>query len=140
MVEYETFNFGVAGSSPAGPTRKNFMPKLKIEEVARITYEACRAIRIAQGKNDRLHWEDVSEFYRNLHIEGVKWALNHPTTDPIDAHDKWMSFMIEAEKQNDENVKHLMVPFQELDLYEQAKDVLFMQIVNGLRDYTDVNS
>ncbi len=113
--------------------------QMKIEEVARITYEALLAVRIMQGKESRQHWENASEFHRNVHIDGVRWCLDNPTTDPVEAHDKWIDLMIRGGRQDDEDVKHLMVPFSELDAYEQIKDILFLQIVNSMRSYIERN-
>lgn len=87
------------------------MTDKRIEDIAKVCYEANRVLCSSMGEEGQKLWEEAEEEQRKSKIEGVVLRLGNP--DELTAAQK--------------------VPFDELALDEKKKYVLFQSIVNLLR-------
>lgn len=111
---------------------------MKIEDIAAVCHKANRALCIALGDTSQPPWVGAPEWQRNSAINGVKFHLESPGASPSQSHDNWL-VQKEAEgwiygetKDADAKVHPCMVPFDQLPVEQQAKDVLFKNIVHAL--------
>lgn len=106
------------------------MPQLHVIDVARICHETNRAYRKFLGESDSGAWGDVAEEKRQSAIRGVQFAIDNPRLTPGQSHDRWMEEAVNAGHIN-------MKPFHELDSEQQAKDAIFLGVVNACRPFLE---
>lgn len=110
-----------------------------VNMIARVAYEANRGWCEANGDFSQPLWENAPEWQKSSAEDGVRFHLENPDVGADASHNNWL-----AHKQSEgwtygpvkdpENKKHpCMVPFESLDLTQQAKDRLFRAIVHALR-------
>lgn len=106
------------------------------EACARAAHEVNRAYCIALGDDSQPSWESAPEWQKSSAINGVKGALAGNT--PEQSHESWL-----AEKtatgwkygavKNAETKEHpCFVPYDQLPLAQQAKDLLFTTTVKTM--------
>jgi hypothetical protein len=111
------------------------------EQIARTCYNVNREIRLALGEDKQLapSWEDAPEWQRITVRDGVQAVLDGRITEAGQSHQNWLDM-----KEKDgwkygpvrdvEKGEHpCMLPFDELPLEQQLKDVLFLNIVQALQ-------
>jgi hypothetical protein len=113
---------------------------LAVEQIARVCHEANRAYCAALGDDSQPAWEDAPEWQRLSAINGVTMHLDNRRAGPEASHNAWMKEKQETgwkygPVKNPEAKEHpCMVPFEQLPPEQQAKDVLFRNVVHALAD------
>lgn len=116
-------------------TRKPRSPRF-VEKIAMVCHEANRAWCIANGDSSQPLWTEAPDWQRDSALIGVRGVLAGNT--PEQSHESWL-----AVKRADgwrhgpvkcpETKQHpCMVPYDELPPEQQAKDHLFVAVVNAL--------
>lgn len=110
---------------------------MKVEDIARVTHEANRAIQIATGDPAvSPHWEEAPEWQRNSAVDGVEKALAGATPEQL--HESWCDFKradgwVHGPVKNEALRTHpCLVPYAELPEDQRAKDAVFAAIVTAL--------
>jgi RyR domain-containing protein len=113
------------------------------KQVAVICHEANRALCIANGDNSQVHWDEAPAWQQNSAVDGVRGIHEGTIKTPQQSHQNWYTGKL-AEgwaygpvKDPEKKLHPCMVPFRELPLNQQAKDVLFFAIVTSLIDVID---
>lgn len=111
---------------------------MTIEQAAEITHELNRAYCHAIGDDSQLPWSDAPEWQKESAVNGVRFHLtgNH---DAEASHNAWLEkkkldgWVWGPEKNADTKEHPCMVPFFDLPLEQQVKDLLFSRTVASLR-------
>jgi len=113
--------------------------KLTIERVAELCHgvnaEYCRAI----GDSSQPSWEHAPQWQKDSAIDGVKFRLRYPDSDPSQSHNNWMNKKLDEGwtrgpvKDPVKKEHPCMVPFYELPPEQKAKDYLFCVVIEVLR-------
>lgn len=109
-----------------------------IEEIAKVCHEANRAYCESTGDFSQVAWENAPEWQKLSAIKGVEFALNG-NLDPIAQHDSWSKeklidgWVYGPVKDAEKKTHPCLVPYHQLPLAQQKKDLLFVAIVNALR-------
>lgn len=118
-----------------------FFTQREIAEIAAICHEANRAYCITLGDNSQLSWDEAPSWQRDSAILGVEFHVANPYAGPEASHESWMKQKLDESwvygpVKNPETKEHpCLVPFNELPLEQQRKDVLFRAIVHAFLDY-----
>jgi RyR domain len=102
--------------------------------VAAICHEANRAYCLGLGDATQPMWVNAPGWQRDSAIAGVKFHLENPDAAPSHSHECWLAEKEAAgwkwgpEKDPEKKEHPCMVPFHELPLHQQHKDVLFSSI------------
>lgn len=114
------------------------MKMLTTEDIARVCHEANREYCARLGDNSQLPWDMAPEWQRRSAVNGVQFHIGNPGSSASASHESWL-----AEKEQDgwkygpvkdpEKKEHpCFVPFNQLPIEQQRKDVLFSSIVRAL--------
>jgi len=113
---------------------------MKIEDIAKVCHETNRAYCEAIGEPvAQPSWEDAPEWQRTSAINGVQFHLANPDAKPSHSHESWLAEKAAAgwkfgHVKDAEKKEHpCFVPYEELPAAQQAKDALFIGVVNALR-------
>lgn len=110
---------------------------MEIESIAKVCYEADRAVRLEMG-GKREPWNEAKQDVKDEYFENVRYMLANPKAGPTEYHDAWMVKM-EAMgwKEGPKNARNKtipdMVPFRRLPVLKKARIVLFMSVFNALK-------
>ena len=107
-------------------------------KIAKVAHEANRAYCETLGDNSQPSWFDALLWQKDFAMNGVRAIFDGTVTRPEEAHENWLK-----EKENDgwvfgetkdpEKKTHpCMLPFSDLPEEQQAKDLLFFDIVTTL--------
>ncbi len=109
----------------------------RILECAEAAHEVNRAFCKALGDLTQKPWAEASSWQKESAVEGVNRVLSGDT-DPSSAHRSWMKSKIDGGWKlgpvKDETKKEhpSLVPFEQLSLWERAKDLLFVTTVEAV--------
>jgi len=110
---------------------------MQVNEIARVTHEANRALQIIQGDPaPSPHWDDAPEWQTSSALEGVTHAIDGMT--PEQMHESWCEFkradgwIFGDVKDVDSKTHPCLVPYADLPVDQQLKDHLFSAIVRVL--------
>ncbi len=110
---------------------------ITIADIARIAHEANRAMQIVQGDPaPSPTWEYAPEWQRGASIDSVRKAF--AGISPKQMHDEWCDFKYRAGwvygpvKDADAKTHPCLVPYDDLDDGQKAKDAVFVAIVAAL--------
>lgn len=115
------------------------MSRIKIQEAAKVCHEVNRAYCASLGDRSQLPWAAAPDWQRDSAIKGVEFHLKDPEAGPAGSHKSWL-----AEKEANgwkygpvkdaEKKEHpCFVPYEELSRAQQAKDALFVAVIDALR-------
>lgn len=116
-----------------------------IEQVARICHQANKALCEANGDTSQVHWEDAPEWQRQSAISGVCFHMVRPGAGPEASHENWMAKKLAEgwtygpEKDPERKQHPLLVAFEDLPPHQQAKDMLFSNVVASVRNLIATN-
>jgi hypothetical protein len=110
---------------------------MKITEIAKVCHEANRAYCACLGDKSQLPWIDAPEWQRQSAMTGVRFIIDNPSAGPSASHDSWL-----AEKERDgwkygpvkdagKKEHPCYVSYDELPVYQKAKDYIFGAIVRA---------
>jgi hypothetical protein len=113
------------------------MTESEIEDVAAACHEINRAYCRLIGDNTQVSWKNAPEWQRTSAINGVKFHLANPNSQPSDSHESWSKEKVAdgwsfgpvkdpAKKQHP-----CLVPFSNLPLHQQMKDFIFLSTVRA---------
>ena len=112
---------------------------MTLQEAAKVCHEANRALCEALGDTSQTAWDDAPMWQKESAINGVVFNLGNPTAPASASHDNWL-----AEKKRDgwkhgpvkdaDKKEHpCFVPYGDLPVEQQTKDVLFKAIVGAFK-------
>jgi hypothetical protein len=106
--------------------------------VAMVCHQANKAWCEANGDHSQPNWEDAPEWQKESAINGLKYRVENPGSGHDAMHNNWMKekvadgWVYGSVKNPDTKIHPCIVPFEELPLFQQQKDVLFSSIVDAL--------
>lgn len=115
---------------------------MKAEEIARVCHEVNRAYCLSIGDDSQLPWEAAPDWARASAVNGVRFHLDHPQSNPSDSHDNWLKEKLATgwkfgPVKDPEKKEHpCCVPYEELPASQRTKDFLFLAVVRGLQSET----
>lgn len=108
-------------------------------DVARVVHEALTAIQVIHSDPaPSPHWDDATPDTQESCIEGVRDAMSANT--PEELHDGWCEHLrrrgwVYGDRKDASAKTHpCLVPFDELDPYQQVKSRVFVAIVKAIRE------
>lgn len=111
---------------------------MNIEKIAKVAHEANRAYCESIGDNSQIPWGRAPDWQRESAIDGVKFHLNNPDSQPQDSHENWLKLKF-AEGWKYGEVKAVgkkehpcCVPYDELPIEQRVKDSIFLGIVRAM--------
>ena len=72
------------------PTKGKMETTPQIENIARICHDTNRAYCATLGDDSQMPWCDAPDWQRTSAINGVKFHLEHPDSQPEDSHNNWL--------------------------------------------------
>jgi len=114
---------------------------LSIEDVARITHEANRALCQTLGDQSQPQWDDAPAWQRDSAIKGVTFRLDNPHATPEMMHESWLEqkraegWVYGRVKDPDAKMHPCFRPYEELPITQKIKDHLFGGIVEICRPF-----
>jgi hypothetical protein len=112
-----------------------------LEQIAEICHETNRAYCAMLGDTSQTAWKDASEHLRQSVIDGVKYALVNPGAAPSANHENWRKFKLGQGwkfgpiKDSEKKEHPCLMPFKDLPISDQIKDILFQNVVRSFRNY-----
>ena len=112
---------------------------MTIEQIAQVAHEANRAYCQTLGDASQPEWEDAPDWQRKSVVNGVKFHLLNPSAGPEHSHESWLAekvadgWVYGPIKDSEKKQHPCIIPFSGLPLVQQAKDMLFLSVVNVLR-------
>lgn len=111
----------------------------QIEDIAKVCHEANRAYCETQNDPSQVEWNKAEKWQKDSAILGVKFNLDNPAAPASSSHDCWL-----AEKKKEgwkygkikdavKKTHPCYVPYGDLPVFQQKKDLLFKRVVNALR-------
>jgi hypothetical protein len=106
--------------------------------IAQVCHQANKAWCELNGDNSQKDWDEAEPWQRQSAIKGVVFAIDTPDAPESAQHQAWLTDKISdgwiygEEKDSVKKTHPCLVPFEELPLYQQKKDVLFRAIVKAL--------
>jgi hypothetical protein len=106
--------------------------------IAAMCHEANRAWCYLHGDDTQVPWNNAPTWQRESAIDGVEHALKYPDAKPEDSHNSWLANKIAdgwvyGEVKDPEAKTHpCIVPYDQLPVWQQKKDKLFLAIVRAL--------
>lgn len=114
------------------------MKNLTEEQMASVIHEANRQFRLVLGQSPGPHWTEADDQLRASAVNGVKAALDGASQKEL--HEEWVAFKGSqgwtwGPMKDTPNRRHpCMVPYEELEPHEKAKDHLFGAMVAVLKE------
>lgn len=116
----------------------NNVHRLTVEDIASIIHETNRQHRLVMGLGPGPHWNETRDDVRSSAMNGVECALEGFT--PEELHAEWVNFKgsqgwTYGPFKDRVHKKHPnMGPYEQLPAHEKIKDVLFVAMVNILKE------
>lgn len=114
------------------------MEKHAVLSIARVCHAVNRAYCASHGDHTHLPWEEAPAWQRDAALRGVEMHLANPEATPRDSHNAWMAHK-QAEgwrygpvKDPEYKLHPCMVPYEDLDERQRAKDWIFRAIVHAI--------
>ena len=111
---------------------------MNFEKIAEVCHEANRAWCAANGDYSQPSWDGAPDWQKTSAVNGVRFHAENPDAGDSASHDNWMAEKVAdgwvfGPVKDPVNRQHpCIVPFDELDPVQQAKDRLFRSIVHAL--------
>lgn len=112
---------------------------ITIVDVAKVCHEVNRAYCESLGDESQQPWEKANEWQKLSAIKGVEYRVNNPRASVSAQHTAWLEDKLRdgwvcGPKKDPAKKEHpCIVPYNELPLQQQAKDALFVAVVDSLR-------
>ena len=111
---------------------------MKIEDIAKICHQANKALCEIYGDKTQVSWEDAPAWQRDSSVQGVLFKIDNPHVTPAQMHEKWSEnkrnegWIYGPIKDSSFKTHPCLVAYTDLPVEQQAKDSLFMSIVEAL--------
>ena len=109
-------------------------------KIAKVVHESNRALCEVLRDHSQPSFRDIPDWQLASCLDGIRHRQENPESKPHDSHINWMATKI-AEgwvwgPLKDVNAKRhpCLVPYHDLPVAQQAKDKLFIAIVDALTD------
>jgi hypothetical protein len=105
---------------------------------AQVAHEVNRAYCRGLGDFSQADWYNAPSWQRESAIAGVRFLLTNPNSPPSASHESWLRQKFEdgwvygPVKDPDKKEHPCMVPFDDLPVSQQTKDILFTAAVRGV--------
>ena len=116
---------------------------MNVEVIARVCWEANRALSLGVGDGIKASWDEVLQWQRDTVINGVIFLLANPNAGAEAHHDNWYK----VKTQEGWTLGPMIDPFlkqhprfllyNQLTAAQQARDHLVVAIVEALRSIAD---
>lgn len=116
------------------------MTSEQIAGIAKCCHQANKAFCEYHGDASQKDWEAAEQWQRDSAIAGVQFRLDNPDASPSAQHDAWSADKVKdgwvfGEVKDAEAKTHpCLVAYDELPAFQRAKDKLFQNIVDALKD------
>lgn len=114
------------------------MNQVAIEDIAELCHEMNRTYCACIGDSSQKSWKDSPDWQKKSAINGVKFHLENPKSNPEDSHINWMKqktaegWVYGLEKDPVKKTHPCLKPYEELSMPQKAKDVIFITTVKTL--------
>ncbi len=111
---------------------------MNIELIAKTAYEVNAVLCRTLGDYTQPPWADAADWQKDSVRSGVFLHINNPDTTPEQSHISWIEEKVNAgwtygpTKDPDKKLHPCLVPYSELPVEQQAKDVLFGAVMHAL--------
>lgn len=109
-----------------------------LEAIAQVVHEAVRAWSSTHEQSTLPTWSEAPDWMKASSRDSVQFVLDHPDAGPGAQHKQWMAQRLAAGwtygSVRDEGAKQhpMLIPFEDLPLFEKQKDALVCAIVKAL--------
>jgi len=113
---------------------------MTIEQISQVVHEIQKAFCESVGDHSLPAWDDAPAMQAST-IEGVLYLLDNPSATFGSCHEEWCNSKIADgwvyghDKDWNAKTHPCLIPFSELSLIDQQKDVLFVQTVRSLEKF-----
>lgn len=121
-----------------GFTNTSIMPCPPVHVIAEAAYEANRHFCELIGEEPYPAWGDYPDNMKGCILAGVEFHTQNPEVDASASHDSWLAHKesdgwVYGETKDPEAKTHpCMVPYESLPAEQQAKDYIFMAVVERM--------
>lgn len=111
---------------------------LEVHQIARVCHEANRAYCAGLGDLSQLEWNLCPTWQKDSAIKGVEFVIANPDAPASANHESWSDVKVAdgwvygKVKDSDAKTHPCLVPFDQLPIEQQRKDVLFRAVVKSL--------
>jgi RyR domain len=112
---------------------------MTIEDIAKVCHEANRAYCETLGDTSQPPWEKAPAWQKDSARNGVKFHLSNWGASPSVSHEAWYrekeaaGWKYGPVKDPEKKEHPCFVPYNNLPVTQQAKDLLFSHVVRALR-------
>lgn len=109
------------------------------DQIAKVCHETNRAYCQVLGDFSQPAWEESPDWQKQSALSGVIFHLNNPGAPPSRSHELWLEQKRRegwkyGPTKNPETKEHpCFLPYEGLPASQQAKDALFIGVVDALR-------
>jgi outer membrane murein-binding lipoprotein Lpp len=112
---------------------------MKVLAIAMLCHAANAAYCASIGDTSQVPWDKAPDWQKESAVKGVEFCIAHPDAPASANHESWMAEKIDAgwvygEKKNPDAkppTHPCIVPFDQLPVEQQFKDILFKAVVGG---------
>lgn len=117
---------------------------MTIEQIAIVCHETNRAYCRTLNDHSQQPWDEAPIWQRDSAYKGVAFKLQNTDAPASASHDSWLrekeatGWKYGPVKDPEKKEHPCFVPYDQLPVEQQAKDALFIGIVNALRNLVKV--
>lgn len=114
-----------------------------IHDIAKTCHEINRQFCLGLRDYSQTDWNNAPAWQQESTINGVLYHIENPNSTPQDSHINWMAEKVATGWQYGEikcsvsKTHPCIVPFEQLPLAQQTKDILFHATVKAMVDHYD---
>jgi hypothetical protein len=112
-------------------------------EIAKICHDTNRSYCETLGDQSQNGWELAPDWQQVSVVKGVEFHLANPGSPPSRSHEEWLKekkatgWRYGAVKDPEKKEHPCFVAYEQLPKSQQAKDALFIGVVESLRKYVE---
>lgn len=111
----------------------------QIAGIAKVCHQANKAFCEYHNDFTQKDWDECSQWQRDSAINGVAYKLVNLAATPEDMHNSWsrekrdQGWVYDEVKDADKKTHPCLIPYENLPVFQRAKDALFANIVMALK-------